>query len=391
MLVGGIAVGCILLFLVLQARLRHTFQSLSTEALLQNNQAFVQLAQATLEKSQAEAKGELALKQQSIQELVSPLKQSLEKYEQKVLELERKREHAYGGLRQYLESVSSTQTELRKETGNLVKALKASHVRGKWGEMSLRRLVELAGLVENCDFRDQASISTEQSRLRPDLIVFLPNHRKIVVDAKVPMDSYLDAIEAETDAERDRLLAEHGQHLQRHISALASKSYWDQLEGSPEFVVLFIPLESLYSAALRSNPNLLEEALGKNITLATPTTLIALLKAVAHGWKQEKLAHSAEQIAALGKELYERLSKVAEHLSKLGTNLDRSVQAYNETVGSFESRVFVQARRFHDLGITPREKIPEAAWIEHLPRQLQNFNDTEALDEEEDTIESPVS
>ena len=159
---------------------------------------------------------------------------------------------------------------MRRETGNLVKALKASHVRGEWGEISFRRVVELAGLVENCDFRDQASISTDQSRLRPDLIVFLPNYRKIVVDAKVPLDSYLDAIEAETDAERDRLMAEHSQHLQRHISALASKSYWDQLEGSPEFVVLFVPLESLYSAALRSNPNLLEEALGKNVILRHP-------------------------------------------------------------------------------------------------------------------------
>ena len=369
-IVAAAALG--LTFLLLQARLREAFKSISAEALVQNNQTFLHLAKATLEKFQAEAKGDLRLKQQAIQELVTPLKQTLEKYEHQVLELERKREQAYGGLHQYLENVSSTQVELRKETGNLVKALRASHVRGKWGEISLRRLVELAGLVEHCDFRDQQSIKGEESRLRPDLIVYLPNDRKIVIDAKVPLDSYLKAVEAETEEERDQLMVEHSQHLQRHISMLASKSYWERLGGSPEFVVMFLPLESLYSAALRLNPDLLEEGIQKKVILATPTTLIALLKAVDHGWKQEKLAHNAEQISALGKELYERLYKVSEHLCRLGNNLDRSVQAYNETVGSFESRVFAQVRRFRDLGIPAKEDIPEAPWIDRTPRRPQH-------------------
>lgn len=367
----AIAVALVLIFLLLQSRLRETFKSLSADALVHNNQAFIQLAKMTLEKSQVEAKGELKLRQQAIQELVTPLKQTLESYTQQVLELERKREQAYGGLRQYLDTVSTTQMELRRETGNLVKALRASHVRGKWGEIGLRRLVELAGMVEHCDFKGQESIAGGESRLRPDLIVYLPNDRKIVVDAKVPLDSYLSSVEAESEAERDRLMAEHSHQLQRHVSLLASRSYWDQLGGSPEFVVMFLPLESLYSAALRLNPNLLEDAIQKKVILATPTTLIALLKAVDHGWKQEKLTQNAERISALGKELYDRLYKVAEHLSRLGSSLDRSVQAYNETVGSFESRVLVQARRFRDLGIAAKEDIPEAPWIDRAARHPQ--------------------
>ncbi len=394
-MVGGSISGLVLIFLLL----RRNFKTIAAEALLKNNQAFVDLARASLEKFQSEAKGELALKQQSIQGLVNPLRETLGKYERQLLEMERKREQAYGGIRQYLESAVNAQTELRKETSNLVKALRAPNVRGKWGEMSLRRVVEIAGLLEHCDFEEQETISGEDSRLRPDLTIYLPNNRKIVIDAKVPLDSYLKAIEMENDEEQERLIAEHSRHLHRHISLLGSKSYWDQLQGSPEFVILFIPLESLYSAALHHDPTLLEKGTLKKVILATPTTLIALLKSVDYGWKQEKLAQNAEQIAVIGKEMYDRLFKLAEHLSKLGTNLDRAVQAYNETAGSFEKRVFVQARRFLELGISARESISEIPWIDRSVHKLQenrivNFLEKPAKDRLEDdslTVQSSPS
>jgi len=371
LLVLGIIVAHALLFLLLKNKLRELFHFLANEALVRNNQNFVQMANATLEKFQAEAKGELALKQQAIQELVNPLKQALEKHEKQAAEMEKKREQAYGGLRQYLEDVVQTQSQLRKETGNLAKALSSSHVRGKWGEMSLKRVVEMAGLVEHCDFKTQQSLPGEDARLRPDLIVYLPSQRKIVIDAKTPLDAYLQAVETEEEEKRKSLMADHSRQLERHITLLGSKAYWDQLEGSPEFVVLYIPLESLFSEALRHNPDLLEKSTQKKVILATPTTLMALLKAVDYGWKQEKLAHNAEEISAMGKELYDRLFKLADHFARLGTSLDRAVQSYNETVGSFEQRVFVQARRFKELGVPAKEDIPEITWIDRTSRQLQ--------------------
>jgi len=371
LLVLGIIVAHALLFLLLKNKLRELFHFLANEALVRNNQNFVQMANATLEKFQAEAKGELALKQQAIQDLVNPLKQALEKHEKQAAEMEKKREQAYGGLRQYLEDVVQTQSQLRKETGNLAKALSSSHVRGKWGEMSLKRVVEMAGLVEHCDFKTQQSLPGEDARLRPDLIVYLPSQRKIVIDAKTPLDAYLQAVETEEEEKRKSLMADHSRQLERHITLLGSKAYWDQLEGSPEFVVLYIPLESLFSEALRHNPDLLEKSTQKKVILATPTTLMALLKAVDYGWKQEKLAHNAEEISAMGKELYDRLFKLADHFARLGTSLDRAVQSYNETVGSFEQRVFVQARRFKELGVPAKEDIPEITWIDRTSRQLQ--------------------
>jgi DNA recombination protein RmuC len=367
----GIIVAQALLFLLLKNKLGEHFHFLANEALVRNNQNFVQMANATLEKFQTQAKGELALKQQAIQELVNPLKQALEKHEKQAIEMEKKREKAYGGLRQYLEDVVQTQSQLRKETGNLTKALSSSHVRGKWGEMSLKRVVEMAGLVEHCDFETQQSLPGEDSRLRPDLIVSLPNQRKIVIDAKTPLDAYLQAVEAEDEEKRKSLMTDHSRHLERHINLLGSKAYWDQLEGSPEFVVLYIPLESLFSEALRHHPDLLEKSTQKKVILATPTTLMALLKAVDYGWKQEKMAHNSEEISAMGKELYERLFKVADHFARLGTHLDRAVQSYNDTAGSFEQRVFVQARRFKELGVPAKDDIPEVTWIDRTARQLQ--------------------
>ena len=367
----GLIVANIVFFWVAKNRMHQQFNALANDALLRNNQHFVELATATLEKFQVKATGDLALKEQAIQELVNPLKKELEKHEKQVAELERKREQAYGGLRQYLEDVAQTQGQLRRETGNLTKALRASHVRGKWGEMSLKRVIELAGLVEHCDFTTQTSIATEDSRLRPDLIVHLPGQRKIVIDAKTPLDSYLQAIETDDEEKKERLLTEHSRQLERHISQLGSKAYWDELEESPEFVLLYIPLESLFSTALQHSPDLLEKGIRKRVILATPTTLIALLKAVDYGWRQEKLAENSKQISAMGKDLYDRLFKLADHFARLGTTLDRAVQTYNETVGCFERRVVVQARRLKDLGIPAKEEITEVSRIDRTARQLE--------------------
>ncbi len=383
LLAVGLIVANIAFFSVAKGKMHQQFDALANNALLRNNENFVDLATATLEKFQVEAKGDLALKEQAIQELVNPLKQELEKHEKQVAELERKREQAYGGLRQYLEDVVQTQSQLRQETGNLTKALRASHVRGKWGEMNLKRVVELAGLVEHCDFTMQTSLAGEDSRLRPDLIVHLPGQRKIVIDAKTPLDSYLQAIETEDDEKKNQLLIEHSRQLERHVSQLGSKAYWDGLEESPEFVLLYIPLESLFSTALHHNPDLLEKGIRKKVILATPTTLIALLKAVDYGWRQEKLAENSEQISAMGKDLYDRLFKLADHFARLGTTLDRAVQAYNETVGSFERRVVVQAKRFKELGVPAKQDISDVTWIDRTARQLERRDLPKRTEKEE--------
>ena len=360
--------GALLLFVLM----RLVFRNLAAEALSRNNESFLDLAKSSLGGFHTKAKGDLALKEQAIRESVQPLQDMLEKYKTQLTELERKRESAYGGLHQYLENVAQTQVELRKETGSLVAALRSPQVRGKWGEISLKRVVELAGMVQHCDFRLQQTLVAENSRLRPDLIVYLPNQRQIAVDAKVPLEAYLSALESSDEPEKERLMVEYSQQLKRHITLLSGKSYWKQLEGSPEFVVLFLPLESLYAAALRYDPELLERGIEKGVFVATPTTLIALLKAVEYGWKEEKLKQNAEEIRTLGQDLHDRLFNLADHLSRLGTNLSRSVQTYNETVGSFERRVFVQARRFKDLGVPAKAEIPEIAYIDRIPRNLDS-------------------
>ena len=367
-LLAGFLLGALFLFILM----RLVFHNLAAEALSRNNQSFLDLAKSSLGGFYSEAKGELALKEQAIRESVQPLQEMLEKYKTQLAEMERKRESAYGGIHQYLKNVAQTQVELRKETGSLVAALRSPQVRGKWGEISLKRVVELAGMVEHCDFRLQQTLIAENSRLRPDLIVYLPNGRQIAVDAKVPLEAYLSALESSDEPEKERLMVDYSQQLKRHITLLSGKSYWEQLEGSPEFVVLFLPLESLYSAALRYNPELLERGIEKRVFVATPTTLIALLKAVEYGWKEKRLNQNAEEIRTLGQDLHNRLFNLADHLSRLGTNLNRAVQTYNETVGSFERRVFVQARRFKELGVPAKEEIPEIAYIDRVPRSLDS-------------------
>jgi len=352
--------------------LERSFKALSAEALKSNNQAFIELAQQTFEKFQEAAKGDLEKRQQAIDQVVQPVRESLDKFDTKVQELEKSRVGAYEQLSQQVRSLAETQTQLRGETANLVKALRQPTVRGRWGEMQLRRVVELAGMLEHCDFYQQESAATEDGRLRPDLIVKLPGGKNIVVDAKAPLAAYLEAYEAPDEDTRRARLADHARQLRSHVATLGRKAYWDQFQPTPEFVVLFVPGETFYHAALEQDASLLEFGVEQGVMLAAPTTLIALLKAVAYGWRQDALADNAKQVSALGAQLYARLATMGEHFAGLGRNLERAVKSYNEAVGSLESRVLVSARKFRDLqAVGGDAAIESLAPVDALPRQLR--------------------
>ena len=353
-------------------QLTDAFNSLSSDALRANNQSFLDLAKTTLEKFQETAKGDLEKRQNAISEIVKPVKDSLEKVDSKIAEMEKARPDAYGSLTAQVRSLLETQTQLRSETSNLVKALRSPIVRGRWGEIQLRRVVEMAGMLDHCDFEEQESVTTADGRLRPDLIVRLPGGKNIVVDAKAPLSAYLEAIECGDDATRKERLLAHARQIRAHIEALTRKSYWEQFQPAPEFVVLFLPGETFFSAALEHDPALIEFGADKRVILATPTTLIALLRAVFYGWRQQSLAENAKEISDLGRDLYKRLSDMGGHFDKLGRSLNNSVEAYNKAVGSMESRVLVTARKLKDLkSADPGVELAPLEPLDQVSRQLQ--------------------
>jgi DNA recombination protein RmuC len=354
------------------AFIKNTFAAIATEALRQNNEGFLALAEERLKRQQEGAINQLEMREKAIEGLVKPVKESLDRFETRVQDIEKARVGAYESLSSQVKGLFESQKELRTETANLVHALKSPRIRGRWGEIQLRRVVELAGMIDQCDFMEQASVTTEDGRLRPDLIVRLPGNSTIVVDAKSPLDRYLLAMESQDDGARQANLVQYAIQIRTHISALSSKAYWDQFKPAPEFVFMFLPGESFYSAALNADPLLIEAGVNQRVILATPTTLIALLKAVAYGWRHERLAEDAEKIATLGKELYERVGKVAEHFVGLGSSLRTTVERYNDTLGALESRVLVSARRFKELPVAATDKeIKPTSPLEIIPRQIQ--------------------
>jgi len=352
--------------------LKHTFNSLAGDALKHNTAQFLQLARENMKQFQVKAEGDLNQKEKAIEGLVKPIRDALNKTEGEMRRMENERKQAQGALTQHLESIAESHKLLQSETRNLVQALRRPEVRGQWGELTLKRLAELAGMVEHCDFHQQESVQTEQGQQRPDMVVRMPDKREIVVDAKTPLDAYLSAVESTDDNERKRHLEHHARNVRARIKELSSKAYWQQFKFSPDFVVLFIPGDQFLSAALECEHSLLEDALSQNVILATPTSSVALLRAVAYGWRQEALAENAETIRELGQEMYGRLATFAEHLSKLGRSLDNSVDSFNKAVGSYDSRVLPGARKFTEMGISAKKELPRVEQIERATRLIES-------------------
>jgi len=350
--------------------LRNAFKAMASDALKSNNLSFLVLAKESLERFQSEARGDLESRQKAVAEMVAPVRESLNKVDAQIQQMEVARGDAYGELRAQVQTLITTQKELQSETGNLVRALRTPNVRGRWGEIQLRRVVEIAGMLSYCDFAEQETVNTETGRLRPDLVVKLPGGKHVVVDAKTPLQAFLDAFETTDEEARRDCLASHARQVRDHMNTLSGKKYWEQFDATPEFVVMFLPGETFFSAALEQDSGLIEHGVLNRVIPASPTTLIALLKAVAYGWNQDKLARNAQQISELGKELHDRLRLLAGHIAAVGTGLDRAVDSYNKAVGSLESRVLVSARKFAELGASVADDIPELAPVETTARTL---------------------
>ncbi len=349
--------------------LSDTFKSLAAEALAGNNAGFLTLAEQKFKALKEEASADLQQRKASIEALIQPLTQTLANYQKETKDLEDKRLREVSAVGEQLQYLASGQLKLQTETAKLVNALRSPQVRGRWGEIALRKTAELAGMSPHCDFTEQESVDTTSGRLRPDMVVKLPAGREVVVDSKVSLAAYLEALEANTEEEREAALLRHAAQVKQHVNKLASKDYWEQFKAAPEFVVLFIPNDSFLAAAAEKDPSLVENALGKKIVIATPTTFIALLRAIAYGWRQEQVADNAQRICAIGQELSERMGVLADHLIKIGGSLGKAVESYNAAVASLESRVLPSARKFKQLGAGSKKEIEELQAIEQQPRE----------------------
>ncbi|HEX9773797.1 MAG TPA: DNA recombination protein RmuC [Steroidobacteraceae bacterium] len=361
-------------------RLRSGFDSVAGNALRGNSEMFLQLARQMLGQQQELALRNLSDREKSVESMLAPVREALQKTHEQIARIEKERAESFGALRSSLEGVALGQVALQRETRNLVTALRRPEVRGQWGEMTLRRLVELAGMVEHCDFAEQVHVQDEERSLRPDMIVNMPDGRQLVVDVKTPLDAYLSAIEAPTEEERAIAVKRHAQAVVERVKQLSSKAYWSQFERSPDFVVLFIPGDQFLTAAVTEVPSLLEDAIRQDVIIATPSSFIALLKAVAYGWRQNMLAENAVRIRELAEDLYKRLATFGSHVARIGKSLGQSVEAYNAAVGSLERQVLPGARKFTELGLRPEREIEEIAPIENLARELRAM-DVEANDE----------
>jgi len=364
----------------LSLQLRRTFDVMATRALNNNNEQFLRLARESLGQFHIKAEGELEKREQAVENLVKPIREALEKTEKQVQRMEHDRQHAHGALSKHLETMAESHRLLQTETRNLVQALRRPEVRGQWGELTLKRLAELAGMVEHCDFMEQESVQTDHGQQRPDMVVRMPGKRAIIVDAKTPLDAYLTAVECVDDGKRKQHLEQHARNVRARIRELSGKAYWQQFRHSPDFVVLFIPGDQFLSAALDLDHTLIEDALSQNVILATPTSFVALLRAVAYGWRQETLAENAEVIREVGQDLYGRLATFAKHLSRLGRSLDNSVDAFNKAIGSYDSRILPGARKFTELGVTAMKEPPGLTPVKHTvrPASVQNGTRSDA-------------
>lgn len=356
-----------------EAKLGDTFKALSGNVLKDAQEQFLALAKERLGGQHKDAQAQLDQRKAAIENLLKPIEKSLKQHGEAVTRIEKEREGSYHALRQQIASMQQAQGELRSETANLVKALRRPEVRGRWGEVQLRRVAELAGMIPHCDFDEQESVDTADARQRPDMVVKLPAGRTIVVDAKTPISAFVEAIECDVEADRERALQSHLRQMKQKVTDLSSKGYQAQFDRSPDFVVLFIPGESFLQAAVEREPGLIEWAMNLGVVIATPSTLIALLKAVEMGWREQRIAESAQQVQDLGVELHERLATVVKHFATVGTHLDRAVEAYNKTSGSIESRLLVTARKFKELGADSKKELPgEGALptVEVKPRRV---------------------